>query len=127
MRSTQSRWIGSSLGRVIGDDATVAQADDPLGVSGDILFVRHDDDGLPGLVQILEEVDDLDRGLRIEVAGGFVGQQDTGVVDERPGDRDALALPARELVGSMGHPVAEPDEREGGFGFFACALKLVLE
>ena len=54
-----------------------------------------------------------DRGGRVEVAGGLVGDQDHRPVDERAGDRDPLLLAAGELVG---HPVAlalEADQLEG--------------
>ena len=44
---------------------------------------------------------DLDAGLRVEIPGRLVGEQNRGVVDERAGDRDALALAAGELVGPV--------------------------
>jgi hypothetical protein len=37
-------------------------------------------------------------GGRVEVAGGFVGQQQAGPVHQRPRDRHALQLPAAELL-----------------------------
>ena len=48
----------------------------------------------PLSVEVLKEFgDDLLVG-GVEVAGGFVGQQDGWVVDEGPGDADALLLAA---------------------------------
>ena len=46
---------------------------------------------------------------RVEVAGGLVGEDDVGVVDQRPGDRHALLLAAGELVGAVVEPVGEAD------------------
>ena len=41
------------------------------------------------------------RGHRVEAAGRFVGQDHGRPVDQRAGDRDALLLAARELVGQL--------------------------
>jgi hypothetical protein len=35
---------------------------------------------------------------RVQRAGGLVGEQQAALADDRPRDRDALALAARELV-----------------------------
>jgi len=37
------------------------------------------------------------RRVGVQVAGGFVGEEDTRVVEERPGHGDTLALSARQL------------------------------
>ena len=49
---------------------------------------------LPASMQPREQRHDLGAGLRIEVAGRLVGEQDRRVVDQRPRDRHALALAA---------------------------------
>ena len=67
-------------------------------VGGDVGLVGDEDDGVAGGVEALEDGHDLDAGLRVEVAGRLVGEQDRRIVDERPGDRDALTLAARQLV-----------------------------
>ena len=64
------------------------------------------------LVQPLKDVHHLDAGSRVEVPGRLVRQQNRRVVDERPRDRDALLLAARELVGVMVGPLLEPDGRQ---------------
>lgn len=53
--------------------------------------------------------------MRVEVAGGFVGDDERRVGDEGAGDGDALFLAAGELPGEVTHPVAQADEFEGGF------------
>ena len=54
---------------------------------------------MPGVAELLEERHDLDAGLRVEVAGRLVGEDDLRLADQRARDRDALLLAARELAG----------------------------
>ena len=52
-------------------------------------------------------------GARVEVAGRLVGEQQRRAVDQRPGDRDALLLPAgelRRLVVACGRPARPGSE-----------------
>ena len=62
----------------------------------------------PPLHQRLEQPEHLLGGLRVEVAGGLVGDEDRRVVGERAGDRHALLLAAgrarRAACGLVGHP-----------------------
>jgi hypothetical protein len=98
-----------------GDDA-VADGDDAVGELGDVGLVGDDDDGVALGVEIVEERHDLVAGLGVEVAGGFVGEDDGGLVDQGAGDGDALALAAGELVGLVHHAGAEVDGLEDGLG-----------
>ena len=68
--------------------------------------------------QILEQVDDLAAGRRVEVAGRLVGEHDTWLDRERPCDRDPLLLAARQMcgqvIGSLGEPhLVEQLQRAG--------------
>ena len=85
---------GRALRQRILFDPAVANRDHAMGVGGDVGFVRDEDDGVAGAVQAIEERHDFDAGLRIEVAGRLVGEQDRRVVDQRARDGDALALTA---------------------------------
>ena len=58
----------------------------------------HQDRQVPGRAQLREQRDDLTTGDDIERAHGLVGEEHARSTDDRPGDRDALALSARELV-----------------------------
>ena len=58
---------------------------------------------LPLLVQAVEERHDFLTGLRVEVAGGLVGQHDRRIVDQSARNCDALPLTAGKLVGLVGH------------------------
>ena len=76
----------------------VADMDDAPGVAGDLGLVRHQDDGDAFLaIELLEHQQDLIAGLRVEVPGRLVGEQERRVVDERPRDRHALLLAAHIL------------------------------
>ena len=100
---------------VIGDD-TVANVDDAMGEFGDVVLVGDEDDGVALRMEFVEEAHDLVAGLRIEVSGRLVGEEDGRLVDEGAGNRDALALSARELVGFVVHAFFEANEAEALFG-----------
>ena len=53
-------------------------------------------------------------GLRVEVAGGLVGEDDLGPAEQRARDGDALLLPTRELRRPVREPVAEADGLDDG-------------
>src|SRR5262249_61687214 len=67
------------------------------GVGGDVRPMGYEEDGLAGVVQALEDADDLLRGPGVEVAGRLVGQEDRRGGDQGAGDRHPLLLAAREL------------------------------
>jgi hypothetical protein len=51
-------------------------------------------------------------GLRVQLTGGLVGDQQRRVVGEGAGDGDPLLLPAGQLTGPLGGVVGEADEGE---------------
>src|SRR5262249_26549899 len=55
----------------------------------------------------VDQLQDLLPGTRVEVAGGLVRQDEQRIDHERPRDRDALHLAARQLVGTMPAPAPE--------------------
>ena len=63
----------------------------------------------PGLVQALEEPQDVEGGGAVEVAGRLVGEHDQRLVAQRPGDRDPLPLAAGQRRRQEARPVGEPD------------------
>src|SRR5690348_11499240 len=76
----------------------VGQEHHPVGVGGTARVVRHHDDRLAEFAdRLLQEGQDAVRGVRVEVAGGLVGEDQVGLVDQRPGAGDALLLAAGEL------------------------------
>jgi hypothetical protein len=101
---------------VVARDDAVADGDDAVGVFGDVGLVGDEDDGVALGVEFVEEGHDLVAGLGVEVAGGLVGEDDGGLVDQGAGDGDALALAAGELVWFVHHAGAEADGFEDVFG-----------
>ena len=57
-------------------------------------------------------------GVRIEIAGRFVGQQQGRPVDQRPGDGDPLLLAARHLRRLVVHAIGQADPFEERLGQF---------
>src|SRR5262245_12486208 len=90
----------------------VAEHHRALGVLGDVLLVRDQDDSLAVVVESLKDRHDLFRRLRVEVAGRLVGQDQLRVVDQSPRDRDALLLAARELARMVILAAFEADDRQ---------------
>ena len=81
-----------------------------MGVGGHLGIVRHQDDGDSLRVELLEHPQDFDARVRIEIAGGLVGQNEHGPIHQRAADRHPLLLPARHLrrlvMGAIGQPDA---------------------
>ena len=48
--------------------------------------------------QLTKQAQDLRLDSHVERRGGFIGNQQAGLIDHRHGDKDPLALPSRELV-----------------------------
>ena len=103
----------------VGDDAAVGQLDDAGRVLvGQLGVVRdHDDEAVAG--HVAQQVHDLHARLGVEGAGGLVGQQDLGVVDEGARDGDALHLAARHLRGLLVDVLLQADPFEGVEGALA--------
>src|SRR6478672_11039417 len=78
-------------------DHPVAHVNDAVRVAGDFSLVCDEDDRDVFLaVEFAKHQQDLVAGVRIEVARRLVGEQKWWIVDEGPGDGDALLLAARE-------------------------------
>ena len=98
----------------------VDHADDAVGGAADREVVGDDQQRQAALdVEPAQQRGDLLGVGAVEVAGRLVGPHDRGVVDERAGDRHALALAAGELVGHVaargraGRPARAPRARAG--------------
>src|SRR5208337_5650772 len=101
------------------------KGDRALRILCDLLVVSHDDNSLSLPMEVNKNVQDLEAGLPVEVPRGLITEEDLRVIDKRPGNRDPLLLPARELVGPVGtHVMVDPDCSEhlrsppGGIPFF---------
>src|SRR5688500_5577680 len=94
--------IAARIGRFEGvpDDGPMLELQDPrpLVLRQERAVVGHEQDRHAAQVDVLEDAQHLERVLLVEVAGGLVRQEHERVVDQRPRDRDALLLAARELA-----------------------------
>src|SRR6476661_2770146 len=72
----------------------------------------HQDRAAQPLVEIADQVQNAGAGARVQVPCGLVSQQDRGIDRQGSGNRYALALAARKLVGQVLHPVAQIDQVE---------------
>src|SRR5271157_5203400 len=103
---------------MIAEYLSVSDKNDAVGILGDIMVVSDENDVVALLVESIEQRHDLDAGLRIEVAGGLVGENDRRTADERTSDSDTLALTAREFVRLVVHAVCYADRRQRVFCAF---------
>ena len=77
--------------------------------------MRRDDDGRPPRRrEPREERDDVRARGAVEVPRRLVGEDDARLLDERPGDRDALLLAAGEMRRQVGRAIGEADLLEQG-------------
>jgi len=94
-----------------GEDLPVADFEDPMGDVRNTRIMRHHQDRLLVLlVQTAKEIEDLLSRLRVELARGFVRQEERRVVCEGNRDRDPLLFAAAQFVRSMDGPLGHPDE-----------------
>jgi hypothetical protein len=95
-------------------DASVDDVEDAVTGAGEIGVVGDDDEGFVVVVgEFEEERHDFRAVFGIEVAGGFVGEEDIGIVDKGAGDGGALLFAPGEFGGEMVKAVAEADFFEG--------------
>ena len=86
---------------------------------GDVGFVRDEHNRVPSVVQPLEKRHDFLARLRVQVARGFVGEQDGRVVDEGACQGDALLC---NYAGKL--PYGVPSSSAAGAQMIALAAQL---
>src|SRR6266481_591079 len=81
-------------------DSSVVHVRDALRIMEDACVVRHDDDRAIGMDGVAREQrhDRFAAGM-IQGCGGLVADDQAWLVDERPGEGDALLLAGEELRG----------------------------
>src|SRR5712692_543886 len=79
------------------------------------LVCREHDGGAPA-PDVLDEAQDLARHLLVEIAGGLVGEQEGGRLDDGAGQGSALGLALRELMRIGLGAGRQPDGLERGEG-----------
>src|SRR5712664_3850510 len=89
-------------GLAVVDDLAETHRDDSIGISlGQLEVVNRAEHRDPVLaVHVAQVVEHHDRRFGVEACDRFVGEEDLGVLGQRPGERDPLLLAAGEGVGS---------------------------
>lgn len=76
-------------------DLSVHDAHDAVDAVDELFIVRAEEEGhVLCAVQFKEKIDDHVSRLGVEIRGGFVGEDQRGMRDEGPRDRDPLTLAA---------------------------------
>src|SRR3990172_7099228 len=86
---------------LIGNDFTIPQSYDPSRVGGDVRFMSNQKDGNSLFIERLKNCHNLFGSVRIEIAGGFISQQNRWLINERARDGNSLLRPAGQLRGLM--------------------------
>ena len=89
---------GLQEGFHVGYDLAVEQVDRARCVGGVVLRVGYHYDGRALLVQFGQQIHDLFAVLRVEVAGGLIGEDQLRVRNDGAGDGDALLLTSGKLL-----------------------------
>jgi hypothetical protein len=95
---------GMSTGSVRWDnrvDPPVAEQDRALGIVGGRFLVGYQEDRTALAMEGGQQVENTGCVFRVEIAGGFVGENYRGSIDQRPGDGHALALAGAQLGRAM--------------------------
>ena len=85
--------------RFFADEPAVGELDNAIAVGGIFFGVGDLDDGGAGIVEFFEELHDLFALDGVKIAGGLIGQDELGILDDRARDADELLLAAGELTG----------------------------
>src|SRR6266404_8092402 len=66
--------LASLLHGLVGSDLAVADEDDAVRMSRNVVFVRNQDDRISLVIEILKQRHDLVPGLRVQVSRGLIRQ-----------------------------------------------------
>src|SRR5260370_31748959 len=99
-----SRRIGAYLsnarsGLLFTDHPAVLELNNSMSIHGVALGVRDLNDCRTGVVEALEELHDFFALRRVKITGGFVSQNELGILNRRAGHADELLLAAGKLIG----------------------------
>ena len=90
-------------------DLAVADLNDPPCLLGDPPIVRHDNDGVPDRVQLVQNGHQRLTAGAIQRAGRFIGQNDFRTVHQSTGNTDPLLLPTGKLRRAMTAALRQPE------------------
>src|SRR5437899_789375 len=87
--------------RRVTNDFAIAHDQIAPGVASNVELVSYHHDGNSLFVEFLKYAHNLDTGLTVEIAGGFVGQQKRRLVNQRSSNGDPLLLASGKLIGMV--------------------------
>ena len=107
----------------------MSEVDATVGELSDGIVVSDHQDGVAFAMKLAEQADDGFLIGLVEIAGGLVGEDELGMIDERASDGDALLFAAGELRREMVDAIGETDTGEGGasFVFVGGAMEVLRE
>src|ERR1043166_4908064 len=114
-RSSSTPWHHFfSFQRLVAELALV-QINRPAGAGGGVRVVRDHDDGLAMLaIERLKQIQNLVAGFAVQIARGFVAEQQSRVGDNRARDAHSLLLAPGELAGIMSCAMGQADDAQRG-------------
>ena len=84
------------------NDFAVTHVNDTIAICGGFRVMRDHEDCLSKiLIRLAQHVEDNARTLRIQVAGGLIGEHDGGTIDEGAGERNSLLLATGKFIGAV--------------------------
>src|SRR5882672_3526017 len=111
--NTSSDGGGRLVRHSAGTDQAVVNADSSLGVLSDAGIVSNENDRDPlVLVELLKHGQHFLAGARIQIARRLIGKEQRRMIDQCPGDGDALLLAAGKLRGVMVGAIGDPNTIE---------------
>ena len=72
----------------------MVELDDPISLLANVGIVSYHEEGMTGAVKVMKNLHDRLFVCGVEIARGFVRQNDLGLVDKGSGNADALLFPA---------------------------------
>ena len=94
-------------------DAAVDEGDATIGFGGDFFAVGNEYDScFFAAGELGDEIDDHGAGGGVEIAGGFVGEKDGGLVDQGAGEGGPLELASGKLMRPVMGAIAQTDGGE---------------
>ena len=78
----------------VGDDFAIADFNHAVGLGGDFGVVGYHNNGVPVVVELVDDFHHVFAALRIQCACGLIGKDDFAAVHQGAGDGYALLLPA---------------------------------
>ena len=109
MRSDVRIMACAPIVHLIRNNAPVAHLDRAPRSARHVMVMRHNHHRRALTIELTEQIENLDAGHGVELAGRFVSQNERGLARQCPGDRDPLLLAARQLCRPVIHAVLQPD------------------